>query len=73
MSESKMLAIAFCLTMANSLVTAGAFYVMGLGPLAVVMGGTLAGVVTYVAICLLSSPYVITPVEEVFVEEECNV
>lgn len=73
MSESKMLAIAFCSTMAISLITAGAFYFMGSGPLFVVFGGTLAGIATYVAICMLSAPYVLQPVEEVFVEDECNV
>ncbi|MDZ4833322.1 MAG: hypothetical protein SGJ27_05930 [Candidatus Melainabacteria bacterium] len=73
MSETKMLAVAFCLSMAMSLIAAGAFYFMGTGPFAVVIGGTLVGITAYVGTCVHCSPFVLAPVPVPFEEDEHHV
>lgn len=70
MSEARMLVIAVCSTVALSLIIAGGLYFFGAGPGPVVIGGTLAGIVTYVAICIVCSPLVPEPVLEVCEEGE---
>ncbi len=49
MNETKVLGIAFCLTMALSPIAAGAYYLMGASPFAVAVGGTAVGVLTFAA------------------------
>lgn len=63
MSETKMLAITFSLTMVLAFGTAGVLYFLNTGPLAVVLGGSLTGLFTYVIMCL-AIPTVPTPSEE---------
>lgn len=64
MSETKMLAITFSLTMVLAFGTAGLLYFLNTGPLAVVLGGTLVGFATYVIMCL-AIPTVPIELEEV--------
>jgi hypothetical protein len=70
MSETKMYAIAFSSTLAMALVAAGVLFAMAAGDVAVLVGSTLAGVATYVAICMLCLPSVKKPVLEAFEETE---
>ncbi len=59
MSETKMLGIACFAMLALSVVSAFILMFVGAGPLVTIIGGTLVGMAVYVAICLLSKPYVI--------------
>lgn len=62
MNETKVLGIAFCLTMALSPIAAGAYYLMGASPFAVAVGGTAVGVLTFAATYIACSPFMLAPV-----------
>ncbi|PZM84211.1 MAG: hypothetical protein DKT66_06105 [Candidatus Melainabacteria bacterium] len=70
MSEIKMFGIAFSSTFAMSLIAAGILFFLAAEDLAVLVGATLAGAATYVAICMFCLPYVRKPVVEPFEESE---
>jgi|AGTN01.2.fsa_nt_gi hypothetical protein len=63
-TEGKMLLIAFGLMVALSSLVGGALYICGAAPIAVVVGATASGVLSYVLVCLYSAPFVIKPVIE---------
>ena len=70
MNETKLLGIAFCLTMALSPIAAGAYYLMGASPFAVAVGGTFIGALTFVATYIVCSPFVLVPVPVPIDEDE---
>lgn len=70
MSEIKMFGIAFSSTLAMSLIAAGVLFYLVAGEVAILVGSTLAGALTYAAICMLCLPYVKKPVLEPFEESE---
>ncbi len=70
MNETKVLGIAFCLTMALSPIAAGVYYLMGASPFAVTVGVTVVGVLIYVTTCMFCSPLVLAPVPVRIDEDE---
>jgi hypothetical protein len=70
MNETKVLGIAFCLTMALSPIAAGAYYLMGASPFAVAIGGTIVGVLTYIGTYIVCSPLALAPVAVPIDEDE---
>ena len=73
MNETKVLGIAFCLTMALSPIAAGAYYLMGASPFAVAVGGTIVGVLTYIGTYIVCSSLALAPVAVPIDEDEDDV
>ncbi|MBX9571339.1 MAG: hypothetical protein K2X77_20755 [Candidatus Obscuribacterales bacterium] len=55
MSEAKMLLFSSISMFAVSLITAFILYVMNVGPVWVMFGGTLAGIAVFIAMCIRSA------------------
>jgi hypothetical protein len=70
MSEIKMFGIAFSSTLAMSLIAAGVLFFLVAEDIAILVGSTLAGAATYVAICMLCLPHIRKPVLEPLEESE---
>lgn len=60
-SEGKMFLLAFGLMISLSSLVGGVLYFSKAGPLAVVIGATVSGVVAYVLVCMRYAPLVIKP------------
>jgi hypothetical protein len=69
MSESTLLIAASISMLVLSLLVAAGLHWLDVGPGAVLIGGTLAGIAVYVAFCVVGGRHV---KEENFIEEEQN-
>jgi len=69
MSQTTMLITASISMLTLSLLVAGALFLLNHGPLLVIVGGTLAGIAVYVAVCEFGSKFV---EQELHMEEEQN-
>ncbi len=73
MSEARMFAIAFSSTIAMALVVAGVLFLMVAGDVAILIGSSVAGAITYILICVCCLPNVRRPILDSIVEDEQNV